>query len=152
MKKMVFGAATALAVTLSPSPCRAADDMPIVHNSGRQTSAFAGANIRLGLDRRGQVKPTARLQFGMMGQQGVEPLSPSSRSAVHGLELGLTRGGHPELYLGGQTTGQIRDRLKLNGSPSNTVAIILGVALVAVGIIVISNLNDLDDAVPEFQN
>ncbi len=148
MTKVIITAGTILALALSATPCFAADDIRAAVNFERQTSAFAGANVRLTFGQRGRSKPTARLQLGAVHElRGAEAAPVAARQYV-GLELGLNPGAKPELFLGGQSTKQIGERLNLGGSASNTVAIVFGVALVVVGVIVISNLNNLNDREP----
>lgn len=146
MKTFVVKAATALAVTLTAMPCRAAEDRPVTHNLERQTSAFAGVNIRLPLGGKERAKPAARLQMGMVWRsEGAGPRSPDLRYRPGGLEFGLTAKGRPEIYVNGQSAGQMRERLKLGGSEANAAMIVFSVVLLAVGILVITNLDDLGD-------
>ena len=143
MKSVAITAVAALAVTLVPTPCRAADDMRAASDQGRQSAAFAGANIRLPLGEKRGAKPTARLQLGMVSRSsGTRPVPPG------GLELGLTGRGKPEMFLGGQSAKQMRERLNLSGSNGSTATIVFGVVLLAVGILVITNLDDLGDSSP----
>lgn len=147
MKSITISAATALAAMPIATPCRAADIMPTNYYREGKPAAFAGAIVRLELDGRRRAKPTARLQLGMIGRSQEAALSSTgTRNARAGLELGLTSVGRPDLYVGGQPVGQMRERLNLQGSTGTTVAIIFGVALLAVGVLVITNLDGLGDS------
>jgi hypothetical protein len=141
MKSIAITAATALAVTLAPSPCRAADDMRTPGDQGRQAAAFAGANIRLPLGGKRAARPTARLQLGM-----VDRSYGAGRVPAGGLELGLTGRGKPEMFLGGRSAGDVRQRMKLNGSTGTTMVVVFGVVLLVVGVYVITNLDSLGDS------
>jgi hypothetical protein len=141
MKSIAITAAAALAATLAPAPCRAADDMRTIGNHGRQSAAFAGGTIRLPLGGTRGARPTARLQLGMIsGLQGTRPVRTG------GLEFGLTGQGKPEMFVGGQSAREMRERMQLNGSSGNTAAIVFGAVLVVVGLYVIINLDSLGDS------
>ena len=141
MKTMAIAAAAALSVTLAATPCRAADDLRNTLDPGRQTAAFAGANIRLPLGGKRGAKPTARLQLGM-----VDRSYGARRVPAGGLELGLTGRGTPGMFVGGRSTGELRERMKLDGSMGSTVPIVFGIVLLVVGVYVITNLDSLGDS------
>jgi hypothetical protein len=140
MKSMAITAAAALALTVAPAPCSAADDMRALSHQGRQSAAFAGANIRLPLGGNRAAKPTARLQLGMIDRTRG---TPAVRAG--GLELGLSGRGKPEMFVAGRSTGELRERMKLDGSMGSTVPIVFGVVLVVVGLYVIVSLDSLGD-------
>ena len=140
MKSLATSAAAALAVMLAPVPCRAADDMRTIDDKRRQPAAFAGASIRLPLGGKQRARPSARLQLGMVHGAGTARQIPAG-----GVELGLTGRGRPEMFVGGQSTRELRERMKLSGSTGDTVWVVFGVALLVVGVYVITNLDDLGD-------
>jgi hypothetical protein len=135
MKINATSAATALAVALAPIPCRAAEDIRTTAAPARQPAAFAGASIRLPLGQKDRARPVARLRAGIV--------DPGSRA---GLELGLTRRGKPEMFVAGHSASAVRERMKLNGSTGSTTWIVFGVVLLAVGVLVITNLDSLGDS------
>lgn len=138
-----------LCLALVSSPCLAADDFRAPLNLERQSSAFAGAAIRLNLGKGSNLKPSARLQLGAVHElRGSGSLTPVGRRQHAGLELGLGKGARPEIFLGGRSMARVQERLSLDGRSGSTVAIVFGVALLAVGLLVISNLDDLNDGKP----
>ena len=96
--------------------------------SAVQTSVFAGATYRVGLDRRtNQRRGKAALTFAGMTQ------SPTAGFTVgQGLELSGGEGGKARLYLAGQEVGQLGKRA--NMSTGGTIAVVAG-AVVLVGAI-----------------
>jgi hypothetical protein len=113
-----------------------------------QSSAFAGLNLRLELGRGSQPTPTARLTVNRMHDWRRTDLPVSqSRDAGPGLELGLTRTGRAELHVGGQPMKRVKERLGADDL-GNPVWIVGGIVLLAVGVLVITNLNSLSDDEP----
>lgn len=139
-------AAGPLCLAMISSPCLAADDFRAPTNLERHSSTFAGATIRLNVGQRGKLKTTARLQLGAVHElRGSGGYSPMLRRQHSGLELGLGRGAKPEFFIGGRSTKALPERLSLGGPSGSTVGIVFAVALVAVGLLVITNLNDLSE-------
>jgi hypothetical protein len=56
-------------------------------------------------------------------------------------ELGAAGKDRGKLFIAGQSTGELKQRL---GPSGTTVAVVFSVALLAVGLLVITNLDDLD--------
>ncbi|HEV2123250.1 MAG TPA: hypothetical protein VGW38_10810 [Chloroflexota bacterium] len=123
-------AAAALAM-LAGQPCLAAEDMRAPGAPERRSATFAGASVRLPLDRPAKAKPSARLQLAMThdywGANGVPRAPVASGSA---LELGLGTKGKPALYMGGVEVKQAQQQLGVGGSTGTTVLIVGGIVLV----------------------
>lgn len=116
-------------------------------HSDPAAAASAGLNLRLELGQRGRPKPVARLGIGRMQHSGGSGELPEwRRSATPGLELGLSSGGRAELYVGGQSSARVTERLGVDGSGMSPVWIVGGVVLLVVGVLVITNLNSLSDS------
>jgi hypothetical protein len=64
---------------------------------------------------------------------------------VPALELAFGGEEKGALLVAGTPTSKIKRRIGINGDTYTTASIIAAVALVAVGLLVISNLNSLDD-------
>lgn len=112
-------------------------------------AASAGLNLRLELGQRGRPRPVARLGIGrIQHSRGSGELPEWSRSATPGLELGLSRRGRAELYVAGQTSARVTERLGLDGSGMSPVWIVGGAVLLVVGVLVITNLDSLGDSEP----
>ncbi len=146
MRQIILIAAAASALVHIPAPAVAAQSMHASQSEERQTGTFAGANVRLEFGASRRVRPVARLQAGVTHQfRGTGPAPSARANTYRGLELGLGRAGRPEFYVGGQNSRQIGERLNLTGSSPNALWIVFGVALVAVTILVVTNLDDLGD-------
>jgi hypothetical protein len=89
--------------------------------------------------------PTARLQIGMRSiSRSRQSAAPLDTQHVPALELGIGGRDKGALFIAGQPTREIERRLGVRGDTYTTVSIIGVVALVAVGLLVITNLNKLD--------
>lgn len=147
MRKLGAPAAAALFMMMS-APCMAADDRLGWGPREQRAAAFAGANVRLPLGGKVRANPTARLQLTTIrsyqnGQSGNLTHSSSVVPRQHvGLELGLESGTKPELFVGGQSTSLVRERLQMAGLADPTLGTIFAVALVAVGVLVITSFPD----------
>jgi hypothetical protein len=131
------------------NPCLAQDQMGFGHRPDQQAAAFAGMNLRLEIGRQGRPKPVARLAIGRFPGTDRSDIMPGPvRSAAPGLELGLTRGGAAALYVGGEPASRVKERLGANRWELSPAAIAFGVVLVGVGVLVITNLDDLGDDSP----
>ena len=145
MNRAAASLGAAAAMMCAASPCLAQDDMGFGHRSDQQSAAFAGVNLRLEIGRQGRPQPVARLAIGRSYAADRSDIMPGHRrSAAPGLELGLTRSGAAQLYVGGEPTSRVKERLGANGLGLSPVAIAFGVVLVGVGVLVITNLNGLD--------
>ena len=93
-----------------------------------QTSMFAGATLRVGLDGRAADKnPRAALKLsGMTHTPGRSDLR-----LAEGLEISGGRTGKPALYFAGQDAGELQQRAKLS-SGAKTALIIGGIVVVGV--------------------
>jgi hypothetical protein len=97
----------------------------------RQSSAFAGLNLRLPLGQSGKAKPTARLQFTTAHSFREGRTGATQTWKAQGLEIGGAGPGKPVFYLNGQSTADLQKRLNANGT-GKTLLIVGGVVLVAV--------------------
>lgn len=126
MKIRNVAAAVAAAIALQPA---AAADLAGSDAGAQRSSAFAGATLRLGLDRHGPRAARPRLSLGIsrvherLGGDG-----RIDRFAAPGLELGLS-GGRPLLMIGGETLPEARQRLGVN--TSHAVLGIVGLSIAA---------------------
>ena len=147
MKRAVGRLGAVAAMICTANPCLAQDRMGFDHRP-EQSSAFAGLNLKLELGRGGRPTPTARLTVGRMHDWRRTDMPVSqSRNDGAGFELGLSRAGLAELHIGGQPVKRVQERLGMDelGHP---VWIVAGVVLVAVSLLVITNLNSLSDTEP----
>lgn len=116
---------------LVAQPCAASDFLD-AQAMQRQSSTFAGLNVRLPLGHAQRSKPTARLQFTASHSYRDQRTGTTQTVRAPGLEIGGSKGGKPALYLNGQNTAEMQEKLRLSGSTPNEVWIVLGVGLVAV--------------------
>ena len=124
-------AALLAAGMLAGQPC-AASDFGNAQAMQRQSSTFAGLNVRLPLGHAQRSMPTARLQFTTSHSYRDERTGTTQTVRAQGLEIGGSKGGKPTLYLNGLKTAEMQEKLRLSGSTPNEVWIIFGVGLVAV--------------------
>ena len=89
-----------------------------------QTSLFAGATIRIGLNR--QTGERYRTSLGINGM--ARDPGASGFQVGQGLELSLTSGGKPSLFLGGTDAGELWRAANMSGG-GKTALIVGGVAL-----------------------
>lgn len=106
-------------------------------------SAFAGLNVRMSLGESRPARPSARLQ--LTTSYNVRDVRTGSVRTFQakGLEIGAAGNGAPTFYMNGQTLAELQENLRLSGSTSDTVWIILGVTLVAVTVLVLSTSAEL---------
>ena len=129
-------AALPLAMLLS-QPALAAE--PAGSGGTTHTGAFAGIQLRMNLGQSKRTAPTARLRLGMTHHVG--DLRSGTRALDGGaIELGLTRLGRPDLFVGGQSVRGIRQRYGL--APLATALVVVGGA--AVSAFAVSELADED--------
>jgi hypothetical protein len=136
---MKIGWTAPLALALIASPGAAATDFRGGEPAAARTGLFAGATLRIGLDRRAD-RPAARLVAGSYRLTDLAGARLATRPA--GLELGLTRASAPLLSFGGQPMADVQRRLGLNGSTGTLLLIGGAVALGVVALVVLSDDND----------
>ena len=94
-----------------------------------QTSMFAGATLRLGLNRKsGEPRYRASLGFSGMARN---PGAPGVQVG-QGLELSLSGNGRPALYIGGSDAGELWKAAKMSGG--GKAALIVGGTAAVLGI------------------
>lgn len=93
-----------------------------------QTSVFAGATYRVGLDRRA-AEARGRASLKVAGMSNA-PGSPDFRFG-NGLEITAGRTGKPAVHLAGQDIGQLNRKAQLSGT---TTALIVGGVLIAAAV------------------
>jgi hypothetical protein len=124
-------AALLAAGALLAQPCAAQELRDSAGGMQRQSSAFAGLNLRLPLGLASRAKPTARLQFTTTHAFRDARTGATQTWKAQGLEIGGGKQGKPALYLNGQSTADLQKRLNANGT-GKTLLIVGGVVLVAV--------------------
>jgi hypothetical protein len=125
MKRMIFAGPVLAAGLLAAQPCIAASDFV-----ERRPAAFAGLNFKAPIGDAKASRPTARLQLTTSYD-----FRDSRNGAVEtvkspGLEFGMGKKGKPTLFLNGQDSAQIRERMNAGGS-TTTWVIVGGVAVLA---------------------
>jgi hypothetical protein len=133
--------AMAAAGLLAAQPCAAAPDP--AGWSERRTSAFAGLTVRMSLGEAGPARPTARLQLTTSYDMRDARTGSVETLKAKGLEIGAAANGTPAFYLNGQNSADVQKKLGLSGSTGETVLIIFGVTLLAVGVLVLSSSSEL---------
>ena len=134
----------AIVAVFVAAPCSAAPDLGTSAEGTARPTAYVGGVVRLELGRRNQLTPIARLRLGVAPFRAggaAAGRTPSGQSG--GIEVGLHPTGQPELYVGGRSASQVA---RLDGSTGTAVQVVFGVALLAVGLLVITNLDDLGDS------
>jgi hypothetical protein len=117
---------------IAVQPCAAAEDFRAFSPTHRQTSAFAGLNVRLPLDSGNRVKPTARLQL-TAAHSAIDARTGAMQTLkAQGLEFGSGLKGKPALYLNGQDTAEMKQKMQLGGSTGTILLVAGGVLLVLV--------------------
>ncbi len=125
-------------------PALAAEDHRLHQFEETRTSAFAGLRLRVETGPRAKPQPP---RFGI----GLRSISTARHSEApmriaHAplLELGVGGREGGSLFLGGQKSPDLERRLGVDGRVRSTAIVIGTVALVVVGLIVITNLDGLD--------
>lgn len=138
--------ASLLAATLAPLPAFAAPDHRDVQYSETRRGAFAGTSFRLEFGQRARA-PGARLQLGMraVSGSGGSGAAPVRTTHTPALELGIGGQGAGEMFIAGRSRAEVERSLGIGGGGARgtTVTVIGAVALLAVGILVLTNLDDL---------
>jgi hypothetical protein len=137
MKASRSTAAFAAAFLMS-GPCLAAQDIGSADPSRAGVAAFAGGSIKLPLGGGAKARPVARLRLGTMRSAG-----PRAEFGQGGLELGLGAKGAPQIFIGGQSSAEVKRRLGVSGSTHTAVVVVFAVALIAVSALVLSDLDNL---------
>ena len=132
-------AAMLAAGMLVAQPC-AASDLRNGQSMQRQSSAFAGLNLRLPLGQARQAKPTARLQFTTSQTLRDERTGATQTFKPQGLEIGGAKGGKPMVYLNGQSTADVKKKLGVGGT-GTTILIVGGVVLLVVVVAALSSFS-----------
>jgi hypothetical protein len=135
--------AATIAGFLAAQPCAGAYD-PGSYGEGRMSS-FAGVNVRMPVGKISRARPSARVQLTTAYSIRDVRTGAVETLKAKGLEIGATRKGVPALYLNGQNTAEMQEKFRLSSSTPDSVSVILGVALLAVGVLVITNLDSLGD-------
>jgi hypothetical protein len=116
-------AAPAMADVRTAAFADGADRSPI------QTSVFAGATLRIGLDRKSG-EPRHRASLGISGM-ALDPAT-SSFQVGQGIELSLSGAGKPALMLGGSDAGDLWRTANMSGG--GKAALIVGGVALALGV------------------
>ena len=136
--RLVKACAATAAISLIAQPCLAAEPMHYSTGSGARPAAFAGVQVRVPLRYKSTTKASARLQLGSAyytrAQSGA--LVQTGRSV--GLELGAGKTGKPALYIGGQDSAEMKEKLNLDGT-TTTLLIVGGVVLVVVALAAVAS-------------
>ena len=150
MKTAFRGIGAALSVICLTTPCFAQDSMSFAHQNEQRTGAFGGVNLRLELGQNRRPRPVARIAVGLTQETRGSGVQSTRRNAVPALELGLKKSGGAELFVAGQSTARLNQRLGANALGLGPVETVAFVAAAAFGVYLIISLNDLGDAVPKF--
>ena len=127
-------AAAAAAAAVQPA---VAAELPGERDIGHRSSAFAGATLRIGLDRHRPETRRPRLALGVSRVH--ERLDSSARVArfqTPGIELGLSAG-RPQLLIGGESVESRQQRLGIT-----TTHALLAAAGIAVAVLAVMELTD----------
>ena len=130
MTKVAHAVALFAAGILVAQPC-AASDFQEAAAVQRQSSAFAGVNVRLPLGQALKAKPTARLQLTTSHTIRDMRTGATQTFKAQGLEIGGAKSGKPIFYLNGQSATDMQKKLNVGGS-GTTLLIVGGVLLVVV--------------------
>ena len=133
-----------LSMGLCAQPAAAARDHRLGQTGETRTAAFAGATFRIPFGRQAD-RPQTRLQLGLRSVSiDSQSAAPSRVRHVPAVEFGVDSRETGTLYLAGQSRADIERRLALRGN--STVTYVFGAALLVVGLIVITSLDDLGDS------
>jgi hypothetical protein len=124
-------AAIAAMLAMAAQPCLAADDFRAAGAGERRSSAFAGVRLRLPLGAENPERPSARLQVATFHDYRDASGATVRSHRSQGVELGLSGGRAPALFVGGRNVAATRERLEASGS-TRTLLIVGGVVIVAV--------------------
>ena len=131
--------------TLCAGPALAAEDHRQFQYDEARRAAFAGATFRLETGPAAK-PPATRLQIGLRSVASGRQSEASPRiTHVPLFELGAAGRESGSLFIAGQPTTAFERKLGVNADAGTTAAVIFAVALVAVGLLVITNLDNLDN-------
>ena len=147
MKPALAALGAAFSMTCVTAPCFAQDSMSFANSHEQRTGAYGGVNLRLefgGQHRR--PRPVARIALGSTQEsRGSSGTAGPRRNALRAMELGVRKGGVPELFVAGQSTAGVSERLGIGDTRFGPLEIIFGVALIAVTILVVTSLDEVGD-------
>ena len=122
----VAGAVAAAALVAQACPAA-----PSPVGPGGGTSAFAGVRLRMPLGGEA-ARPQVRLQLAPAYAVRDARTGTVESVRAEGLEIGLGRGGRPDLYLNGQASRDLKPKLSVKGSTGTTLLIVGGVLVALV--------------------
>ncbi len=125
-------------------PAMAAQDYRQAQYQETNRAAFAGGVVRFEMGPRAK-PPATRLQIGwrsLSSDRGSD--APPNVTHVPMFELGFAGKDRGNLFVAGQPTRALERKLGLNGDTGTTAVVVFSVALLAVGLLVITNLDSLD--------
>jgi hypothetical protein len=125
MQRVKFAVPILAAGILAAQPCIAASD-----SIEQRPAAFAGLNFKAPIGNAKAFRPTARLQFTTSYDFRDSRTGAVQAVRAPGLEFGIGKRGRPALFLNGQNSAQVRQRMNAGGS-TTTWVIIGGVAVLA---------------------
>lgn len=129
---------------LCAQPAVAAQDHRQFQYDETRRAAFAGATVRLEMGPAAR-PPATRLQLGLRSlSSGRQSEAGPKFTHVPLFELGVAGRDSGNLFIAGQSTTTVEKRLGLNGDAWTTASVVLTVALLAVGVLVITSLDGLD--------
>ena len=140
MKQGAVHAALISCLILAEPGALAAQDIGFGHRAEVQSGVFAGGSVTIPLGQTRASRPRARLQLTTIHtSRDARSVSPSrSRPPSGGLELGLSRTGRANLYVGGQNSREMERRLGVNGG-SSTWLIVGGVVVALVVVVALAS-------------
>jgi len=139
MKRATQATVLLAAGMLIAHPC-VASDLRDSQATMRQSSAFAGLNVRLPLGQAQTAKPTARLQLAASHTFRDERTGATQTFRSQGLEIGGTKSGRPTLYLNGQSTADVEKKLGIGGT-GTTLLVVGGIVLAIVVVVALSDFS-----------
>lgn len=144
---MVRKGCAAVAVALVAAQPAAAADLYDGHRVEQRSGAFAGATLRVRLDRSRERTSPARLALGISRIQ-LRSASPAriDRTQMPGVELALARGA-PRLLIGGETPEAAQRRLGMSGT-ATSLLVVAGLAVAVFAIVELSGDDDDDGPCP----
>ena len=125
MKRAMFAVSILATGILAAQPCIAASD-----SIEQRPAAFAGLNFKAPMGNAKATRPTARLQFTTSRDFRDSRTGAAESVRAPGLEFGTGKRGKPALFLNGQDSAQVRQKMNAGGS-TTTWVIVGGVAVLA---------------------
>lgn len=135
MNQWALRAALITSLITAQQGALAAQDIRPTHQIERQSAVFAGGSLTIPLGEARTRRPRARLQLSTIHtSRDVQSASPQRTYVTQGVELGLSRAGAIDLYIGGRNSEELERRLGVRGD--TTTWIIVGGVAVAVIVLV----------------